>query len=545
MNHRMVFVPLLLFLVLPAHAASKNKVQSRSVPAVPGELVVKLNHAPDLKTGVSFEKIATSLQARLFSKSIIQVRHLKTSNRFAVFHLQNSDLKNAIQILKQDDRVAYSEPNYIYSVVGDLSSVESGPNDPQFSDLWAMKNTGQSDADHQVGKAGADIDITRIWAAGVTGKKEVKVAVIDSGVDYTHPDLQENVDASLGWNFVNNTADAKDDNNHGSHCAGTIGAVGNNGVGVAGINWHVTIVPIKFLDADGRGTLDAAIQSVQFATHQGVNIMSNSWHANAFSKALYDAIAEARDHGILFVAAAGNDSNDNDVTPSYPASYELDNVISVAATDNQDHLAVFSNYGKTKVHVAAPGVKILSTWKDGSYGIMSGTSMATPHVAGIAALLLSTQPSLSYAEIKETLIRTSEPVRSLASRVVGKGRVSAFNSIHNVVAPDTTPAENSWRDVPLHIETPHPYESSKIYRYPLFVPGAKHLRVVFDTIDTEAVFDPIAIMDSGGGEVDHVSGTMSNYTSDYVDGDRGTIVFRTDDSIIKDGFKVTRVQAVF
>jgi subtilisin family serine protease len=193
-------------------------------------------------------------------------------------------------------------------------------------------------------------------------------------VDDTHPDLKVNVDAASGYNFVTNKPLGRDDHNHGTHCAGTIGAAANNGLGVVGVTWNVTIIPIKFLDAQGSGTLENAVQSIQYATRLRVHVMSNSWGGGGYTQSLYDAIDEARKAGILFVAAAGNESNNNDDRPSYPAGYSLDNVISVAAVDNQDKIASFSNHGARTVHVAAPGVKILSTVKGGGYGVMSGTS---------------------------------------------------------------------------------------------------------------------------------------------------------------------------
>ena len=527
----------------PAHLAfAKNSIH---YPFVTGELVVRAKPTTNKKTS-NFESIAQDLQSSLGSKSLIKVKKFKTSEEFAVLQLSEADKSNAMKILKQDARVLYSEPNYIYHIVGD-----GVPNDAQFSELWGMKNVGQADGAGQVGKADADIHVTPVWAEGNIGSAKVKVAVIDTGVDYTHPDLKDNIwnspaDPSVhGWNFVKNNNDPKDDHNHGTHCAGTIGGIGNNGFGVAGVNWKVSIIPVKFLDDQGSGTLDAAVQAIQYATSMGVDIMSNSWGGGPFTQSLYDAIAAAKAKGILFIAAAGNDGGDNDAQPSYPASYQLDNIISVAATDNRDQIASFSNYGKTSVHVAAPGVKILSTIKDGSYGVLSGTSMATPHISGIAALLLSIKPTLTYAQIKDILIRSSDKLRGFSRKVAAGGRVNVYNAVHGIFPVIQKPDETLWKDYAYLAETPHPYENSKIYNFDINVPQAKYIRVVFESIDTEAGIDKISIKDSTQDEIEDLSGVYSNYTTDYLVGPSAKIVFTTDDSVIKNGFKVKKLQVIY
>jgi len=518
--------------------------------SVPGELVVKLNSAPNSKTLNTFEAVASNLQKQLGQRSVIKVRHFMTSETFAV--LSGMNLKNAQAILSNDPRVAYAEPNYLFHVIANREtskdSVNGHPpnNDEKMAQLWGMKNFGQADDGGQIGKAGSDINVVPVWNEGITGNRNVKVAVIDTGIDYTHPDLKGNADAVNGWDFVNKVAGGMDDHDHGTHCAGTIGALGNNGVGVAGVNWNVTIIPVKFLDSQGSGSLENAVQAIQYATKQGVKIMSNSWGGGPFTQALYDAIKEARDHGILFVAAAGNDSNDNDQSPSYPASYDLDNVVAVAATDNRDQLASFSNYGHTKVHVAAPGVKILSTIKGGDYAVMSGTSMATPHVSGISALLWSTNPSYTYAQIKDILINTSDKVRGLNKKVLAHGRVNVYNAIHGIVPVDPTPPESSWKDLAYTAETPHPYVESKTYRYDILVPTAKYVRVVFDSIDTEAGYDKISIKDGNGEEIENLSGTYTTpYTTDYIVGGIGSITLTTDATMNKNGFKVQKLQVIY
>ncbi|MFO0416898.1 MAG: S8 family peptidase, partial [Pseudomonadota bacterium] len=287
------------------------------------------------------------------------------------------------------------------------------------------------------------------------------VAVIDTGVDYTHPDLAANIwinpgevagngvdddgngyiDDLHGINALQdavNKGDPMDDNRHGTHVAGTIGAVGDNGVGISGIAKQVKIMPIKFMDAGGSGRLSDAITAIDYMvtmkTNYGVNIAvsNNSWGGGGYSQALEAAIQRAQAAGIVFVAAAGNDAADIDLFPSYPASYEVGNVVAVAAIDRDQNLASFSNYGGNTVDVAAPGVAILSTLPGGAYGLLSGTSMAAPHVAGVLALLFSAQSGLG---VEQALTRLSETGRDLASLASGDGAM-AYVRTRRVVNAD-------------------------------------------------------------------------------------------------------------
>jgi thermitase len=545
--------------ILPAYA----KETHRQYSSVPGEFVVKIKHTPDAKSLNTFEEIARRLKQVSGLKSDVQVRHFKTSDRFAV--IQAPGLKSARELLQSDDRVEYAEPNYLYHAIG-FKADAAPANDSKFSQLWGLQNVGQVDAAGQPGKSGSDIHVVPVWNEGITGSKRVKVAVIDTGIEYTHPDLQANImkneaeiaadgidndnngfiDDVYGWNFNQNIANGMDDHNHGTHCAGTIGGVGNNGFGVVGVNWNVSILPVKFLSAQGSGSLDAAMQSIQYATLMGVDIMSNSWGGGPYSQALFDVIEESKRQGILFVAAAGNESNDNDASASYPASYAIDNVLAVAATDNRDQIANFSNYGRTKVHVAAPGVKILSTVRNSDYAVYSGTSMATPHVSGIAALMKAANPSYTYQQIKQTLIDTSDKVRSLSRKVVARGRVNVYNAIHGIVPVDQSPTESQWKDHAWTAESPHPYVENKTYTFNFDVPNAKYVRVVFEYIETEAGYDKILIKDSNNEEIENLSGTYAaGYTSDYISGSKGTITLKTDSSMNKKGFKVAKLQVIY
>ena len=227
-----------------------------------------------------------------------------------------------------------------------------------------------------------------------------------------------------------------DENGHGTHCAGIIGAEGDNEEGIAGINWKVEIMPLKFLGRGGFGTTKDAIEAINYAIdrkQKGVNVrvISASWGSTAYSKALEDAIRAAGEEGILFVAAAGNDGTSNDKRPHYPSNYNLPNVISVAALDRADTLASFSNFGAKTVHIAAPGKEILSTWLKDDYREASGTSMATPHVAGVAALILANEPNITVEKLRERILKSVDKIDSLNGKVENGGRLNAAKALGN------------------------------------------------------------------------------------------------------------------
>ena len=325
------------------------------------------------------------------------------------------------QLLATGD-IASCSPNYLVSVF-DLV-----PDDPSYQSMW-----GLSDAE--------GISAARAWDLS-TGSDATVVAVIDTGVDYTHPDLAANIwvnpgeiaangidddgngyiDDLHGINAVDgalNPGNPFDDHYHGTHVAGTIGAVGNNGVGVVGVNHRVKIMALKFIAASGSGQLADAIKAIDYMVNMkvlyGINVLvsNNSWGGGGYSLALQQAIQRARSAGIIFVAAAGNEASDTDAWETYPAAYEVDNVVSVAALGQDQRLASFSNYGESSVDIAAPGDGILSTLPANTYGNLSGTSMATPHVAGALALLFAREPGLSFLEAIDRLYLTGRELPSL------------------------------------------------------------------------------------------------------------------------------------
>jgi len=273
------------------------------------------------------------------------------------------------------------------------------------------------------------------------GDRQMVVAVIDTGIDYNHEDLAFNVwrnpsptkNDIAGYDFIHDDGLPFDDQGHGTHCSGTIGAVGGNGKGLSGVNQRVSVMGVKFLSAEGSGTTEGAIKAIDYAVTHGAKVLSNSWGGpgDQGNQALFESIERARNQGVLFIAAAGNESKNNDISSeaSYPAAFNNDNLISVAATDQNDNMAFFSNFGKTTVHVAAPGVNIYSLAPGDGFATMSGTSMACPHVAGAAALLWSKNPSWDYKKVKQTLMDTVDPASSLAGKTITGGRINVFKAI--------------------------------------------------------------------------------------------------------------------
>jgi hypothetical protein len=335
------------------------------------------------------------------------------------------------------------------------------PNDPSFGLEWNLQNTGQSG-----GTPGIDIGAPQAWDI-CTGSRNVVVAIIDSGIDLMHPDLAANVwtnpgevasngidddrngfvDDIHGWNFVDNNANVQDGYGHGTHVAGIIGAVGNDGVGVTGVDWRVSLMVLRVQNDSGAGTTSAVIGALRYATTMrrdfGINVVvtNNSWEAAAgYSSVIEGLIREQGEAGITFVAAAGNHGTDNDVTPRYPSNYDLPNVIAVASLASAGVLAGSSDYGATTVDLAAPGTFILSTWKGGGYAALSGTSMAAPHVSGTVALLAAAKPGITVAQVRAAILGTTAPLASLAGKTATGGRLDAFAALASLgVAPSPLP----------------------------------------------------------------------------------------------------------
>ena len=433
------------FLIFPLLLGGVSTPASATPEVFEGEYIVRLPRRAALSAaGATEETMPPSLRVQKELGDLTLVApataplSLSSSSARRIVRFNPAD--SFCATLMKQGTVSLCEPNYVLraSVV---------PNDPSFGNLYGLREAAMNAED--------------AWEV-TTGSREVVVAIIDTGIDYRHPDLKANlwtntgeipgngrdddgngyIDDVHGMNALNRSGDPLDDNGHGTHVAGTIGAVGDNGLGVVGVNWQVSLLGLKFLDAEGAGGLADAIEAIDYMIalkQRGVNIRvsNNSWGGGGFSRALHDAIARARDAGIIFVAAAGNEGSDNDQYPSYPASYELSNVVSVAAIDADLNLASFSNFGAGEVDIAAPGVGILSTVPGGGYASYSGTSMATPHVAGLLALLLAHEKSLTTDGALSRLYSTGTSIPSL-SGVIRTGRMA---NAARALRPGSTPPD--------------------------------------------------------------------------------------------------------
>jgi subtilisin family serine protease len=416
--------------------------------AVAGEVLVKLRRPvpraqlPEIAAGVDAQEVEA-----IGRGGLVRVRSRSVS------------AAGLMEAFARRPDVLYAEPNFIVRALSD-------PVDQLYPQLWGLKNTGQAVNGGPAGVVGADIRAANAWDLTVGSTANV-VAILDTGMDYNHVDLAPNVwsapsaftvtvggiaitcqAGTHGFNAITRTCDPMDDHNHGTHVAGTIGAVANNGIGVAGVNWVASMMALKFLDAQGSGTtadaiilMDVARQvKAAFASSGAANIriLSNSWGGDDFSQAFLDEVNAANDDDMLFVAAAGNSGLPNDWFPNYPSSYDAPNIIAVAATTNTDDRAYFSNYGKTTVHLGAPGYDILSTVRGNTYAFLSGTSMATPHVSGAGALALS-YCQMDTAQLKSTLVDSVDLISSMATTTISGGRLNVARALQSCSLPPGAP----------------------------------------------------------------------------------------------------------
>jgi subtilisin family serine protease len=403
----------------------------------PGELLVKF------RRGLSTARV-TSIHRSLGSEVIERLKDIHIDR---IVLPDGWSVEEAISFYRADPDVEYAEPNYIRRAL-------LTPNDPHLNELWGLHNTGQTG-----GTEDADIDAPEAWDTQ-TDCSSVVIAIPDTGADLDHEDLKESIwrntgedwsngspgnngvdddsngkiDDYYGWDFVNSDNDPDDDNSteeeyHGTHVTGIIAAQGNNGLGITGVCWSASIMQLKILDSGGDGTVADELGAIGYAIDKGANIINLSLGGAGYSTGEYEAIKNAGDAGMLFVAAAGNDGTDNDDSPVYPASYNLDNIISVTATDDNDELPSWANYGITSVDVGAPGFEIYSTKAGDSYQYISGSSMAAPHVAGLAALIWAHDSTLTYSEVKDFILNGVDAKPALGGNILSGGRINANNSL--------------------------------------------------------------------------------------------------------------------
>lgn len=553
---------LLGLLALSPMAIAAQSKMSLDIPAVPGEFIVKL------KDGYS--------QKSLKGLNVSQDMNL-VSGQFAVVKSNEKSAALALAKLKELDAIEYAEPNYLYHTINNITPVESLLNqvnvtgDDKFDLLWGLKNGGANEPDRsgtsttpERGIVGADVNAVKAWNI-TKGSRDIVIAVIDTGIDWRHPDLAANmwtnageipgngidddgngyIDDVYGWNAALKNGSPMDGNGHGTHCAGTIGAVHGNG-GVAGVMADVKMMAVKFLTDSGSGSLADAIVAIDYATKMNVDIMSNSWGGGGYSQALFDSIKAASDRGIIFTAAAGNSTTNNDVRDNFPSNYRTPNMVAVAAHAHTDQLASFSSYGKRTVHVAAPGRNVLSTTPNGQYAVFSGTSMATPHVSGVLGLLLSQEGRMPHREMIERLHATSVPAPAYRRTTISGGRVDAYNLLTNTRPVRNTPDESQWTTEALReaFESAHPYQNSARVTRTISVPGAKYLRLVVEKLDLENNYDFLTIKDAAGGVLERLTGKGDGIVTDYVEGDSLTVEFTSDSSQTAWGFAIKEVQII-
>lgn len=421
----LLMASLILFLAAQALAqvSLKNKPK-----VIPGELVIKF------KSGV----VVANMLGSLGDAGVVNVTATPNLSCVKGTVAPGRDFEQVVAQCRAQANVEYVEPNYrLYAI----AAPPVFPNDPDFSQLYGMNQSNDN-----------DIDAPEAWEL-TTGNANIIVGVIDTGIDYDHEDLKANIwlnpgesgggkennnidddgngykDDYRGWNFIYKSNDPYDDNDHGTHCSGTVGAVGNNGKGVVGVNWNVKLMALKFLGSDGSGGTAEAAEAIIYGVDNGAKVLSNSWGGGGESQVLKDAIQYAQDRGVLFIAAAGNDSKNTDTSPNYPSNYEVPNVVSVASNDNADNVSSFSNYGRRTVDLSAPGSNIYSTRPLSRYQRLSGTSMATPHVAGAAALVLSRFPSATSEQVIVRLLGGVDRKSQFIGKMVSGGRLNVRNAM--------------------------------------------------------------------------------------------------------------------
>jgi thermitase len=502
---------------------------SQEAQAIPGQYIIKFKDKKSFNNTIfstkeNILKTLPSHNAILIERSILQ-----TEESIKLEFTKNINVK-------------WIEPNIVFKI-------QKTPNDPLWPQLWGLHGTNDS-----------DIEADKAWEIS-TGSQNVIVAVIDTGVYYNSPEFNGNIwtnndelngkagidddnngfiDDIYGWNFVSNNSTPIDDNGHGTHVSGTIGARGNDNFGLVGVAWNVQIMALKAYKADGNGDAVTSASAVDYAVKMGAKIINASWASAVPSQLLQESIEKARDKGVLFVACAGNTARDNDSKPIYPASYDIENIISVAAITKDGALAPFSSYGQRSVHVAAPGVDILSITPNG-YQQLSGTSMAAPHVSGIAVLLLAAEPKLTFIDLKKRILETAKPLVGLKYRIKTGAEADAYRALAKIISPLDPENPAGWiQKIDLNISTPHPYSENKTYEYEVQIPGAKRFSLYFKKFDSEQKYDKLTFLDRSNKVLDEIEGINSDTWTSIFPGDYVKLVFTSDKSNNDYGFDLTK-----
>lgn len=456
-------LPTVLIAILFTGILSQQVARVSQASVTPAQQKIEIVSGREAAAGrviVKYRDAKARVNARTLEQSLDVDSDTEVGGTGArLLHSRSKTAAELVAELSQRPDVLYAEPDY-------LAYGGATPNDSFFTpQQWGLRNTGQTIAG-QAGTVGADVSAQAAWDIS-TGDANQVVAILDSGIDYNHPDLAPNVwtspagfsvtlgastincpAGSRGFNTINNTCDPLDDHNHGSNVSGIIGAAGNNGVGVTGINWTTKLLALKWLNSNNSGFLSDAIDALEVAVQlkqagvANIKVLNNSWFSGGFSQALLDEIRRTQSNGMLFVAIAGNGTandgftnggHNNDTVLTYPSNYNEPAMISVAATDNRDNLSFFSNWGKQTIHLGAPGTSIFSTLRNSGYGTFNGTSQATPHVAGTAALLLS-RCNLTAAGLKGVLITNVDPDPALVDKTTSGGRLNTARSLQTCVS---------------------------------------------------------------------------------------------------------------
>ncbi len=401
--------------------------------------------------GKASSKMQAKVQMALSKVAQNNGMQLKKSwNRFGMHQFKVGKGKSVEQVVNDlhfNPDVEYAEPNYIF----EKQSVGIEGQPMSFSEMESEVSAMNQSYSGGFAQTSADISADQAWSVLSNTSETPVVAIIDSGVDYDHyvfvdsgaiweneDEIPNNgldddgngyIDDVRGWNFVSNTNDPMDDDNHGTHVAGIVLGMTQDILAPSVEPAIIKIMPLKFLDHQGVGTTSDALEAINYAIANGAHVMNNSWGGGSFSQSLHDVIRLAYDNGHTFIAAAGNSSNNNDSNPIYPASYEVPNVVSIAATSSSDGLASFSNFGASSVHVASPGISILSTLPNDSFGYSSGTSMAAPFASGLAALLIREKGQINGYQVKGVLYEYSDLVSGLSGKVASQSRINAFDAV--------------------------------------------------------------------------------------------------------------------